>query len=288
MNIIPNPHAYSKPIGPWERRLRQGVIRQISPAELVSWIRFEDERVLVVDKPGDVVCHPSKEGPWSSLAGAVREFRGGAAASHLVFRLDRETSGLIVFAKDPATARQLQMAVQDRRYKKAYLVLLVGTLPHARSVNQPLGPDEDSPVVVKSRVRTDGAGQDAVTHFTPLSQVSEGDGLTLARVVTETGRKHQIRAHAQWMGYPVVGDKIYGPDPRCFLDFIEHGWTPALEQRLWLPRQALHCSEIDLSASGLPYRFHALLPADLRDFCAARGLRISEDSHEDAKTRSAL
>ncbi len=275
MKIVPNPHGYSQPIGPWERRLRQGVIRQITPADLASWIRFEDDHVLVIDKPADVVCHPSKEGPWSSLAGAVREFRGGGAA-HLVFRLDRETSGLTVFAKDPGTARRLQTAVQDRRYAKAYLVLLVGALPQAVSVNQPLGPDEQSPVAIKSCVRTDRVGQEAVTHFTPLSRVSEDGGLTLARVVTETGRKHQIRAHAQWMGFPVVGDKIYGPDPRCFLDFIEHGWTAALEERLWLPRQALHCSEIDLSASGFPYRFHAGLPADLRDFCASRGLILPE------------
>lgn len=276
MNIVPNPHAYSKPIGPWERRLRQGVIRQISPVELVSWIQFEDERLLVVDKPGDVVCHPSKEGPWSSLAGAVREFRGGAVASHLVMRLDRETSGLVVFAKDSSTARRLQMAIQGRRYAKAYLVLLRGNLPQATTVGQPLGPDTDSPVVVKSCVRTDGVGQDAVTHFTPLAWGSGTVAITLARVVTETGRKHQIRAHAQWMGYPVVGDKLYGPDPRCFLEFIEHGWTPALEERLLLSRQALHCSEIDLSASGLPYRFNSRLPDDLWRFCEARGLSPPE------------
>ena len=276
MKSVPNHHAYSRPIGPWERRLRQGVVRQIAPWELVSWICFEDERVLVLEKPGDVVCHPSKEGPWSSLAGAVREHRGGNVASHLVFRLDRETSGLVIFAKTAAVARQLQMAVQERRYAKEYLVLLTGVLHDAVPVDQPLGPDEDCPVTVKSRVRNDGKGQPAITHFEPLAVASGEAAITLARVRTESGRKHQIRAHAQWLGHPGIGDKIYGPDPRLFLEFIDNGWTPALEERLWLPRQALHCSLIDLNAAGMPYRFESPLPEDLRTFCQSRGIPLPQ------------
>jgi len=270
--ITPNPHAYAKPIGPWERRLRQGTIRQIAPDELRAWICFEDERLLVIDKPGDVVCHPSKDGPWSSLAGAVREYLGGGeTVAHLVFRLDRETSGLVIFAKDAAMARHLQMAAQERRYGKTYLVLLVGEWDGRVTVNQPLGADLESPVLVKSTVVAEGAGQQAVTHFESLSR---GGGVTLARVITETGRKHQIRAHAQWLGHSVVGDKIYGPDARLFLEFIEHGWTPQLEAQLWLPRQALHCAGIDLAPAGLEYRFESELPDDLRVFCRERGLLL--------------
>lgn len=268
--IVPNHHAYPKPIGPWERKLRQGTIRQIAPAELSAWICFEDDRLLVIDKPGDVVCHPSKDGPWSSLAGAVREYLGGGeTCAHLIFRLDRETSGLVVFAKDAAMARRLQMAAQERRYGKSYGVILVGEIPDRVTVDQPLGPDLDSPVLVKSKVVQEGESQKAVTHFECLAR---GDGVSLARVVTETGRKHQIRAHAQWLGHCVVGDKIYGPDPRLFLEFIEHGWTPSLEERLWLPRQALHCSGIDLTPTGLGYQFSSRLPADLRAFCESRGI----------------
>src|SRR6185295_2784512 len=107
----------------------------------------------------------------------------------------------------------------------------------------------------------------AVTHFMPLVRAG---GFTLARVSTETGRKHQIRAHAEWLGHPLVGDKIYGPDPRLFLTFIEEGWTPALAEKLLLPRQALHCSEIDLRLAGEDHVFHAPLPRDLADFCRTR------------------
>ena len=107
-------------------------------------------------------------------------------------------------------------------------------------------------------------GQAAITHFSPQGT---GGGFTLARVVTEKGRKHQIRAHAQWLGYPLVGDKIYGPDARYYLDFIDHGWTEALAAKLLLSRQALHCAEIDLRPAGLPHFFSAPLAEDLRVFC---------------------
>lgn len=258
--------AYPKPIGPWFPRQRQGAIRQISPEELRSWTVYEDERLMVVDKPGDVVCHPSKDGPWSSLNGAVRESLG-LEAVHLVFRLDRETSGLVVLAKNPAVARRLQMAAQEKRYGKTYLAILVGALPGEVTVDQPLGPDWESPVNVKSRVVAPGEGQTATTRFTPLAA---GGGFTLARVITATGRKHQIRAHAQWLGYPLVGDKIYGPDARLFLDFVEHGWTPQLAARLLLPRQALHCCEIDLRPAGETHVFTSSLPPDLLAFCRDR------------------
>lgn len=253
---------------PWPRRARLVNVGQIAPAELDSWIIHNDEQVIVVNKPGDLICHPSKDGPWSSLAGAVRE-RFGLAAAHLVFRLDRETSGVVVLAKTPAVAARLQTAMQRRRVGKTYLAIMTGELPGPVTVDQPLGPDEGSPVYFKTGVRPDG--QAAVTHFFPLSC---GGGFTLARVTTETGRMHQIRAHAQWLGHSLAGDKVYGPDDRCYLDFLDNGWTPALEEKLLLPRQALHCAEIDLRKAGLERVFTVPLPADLHAFCAARGLPV--------------
>jgi 23S rRNA pseudouridine1911/1915/1917 synthase len=250
----------------WPRRLTQGPSRITAPEELRSWILYEDDRLFVVNKPGDVVCHPSKHGPWSSLVGAVREHLG-LATVHLIFRLDRETSGVVVLAKEPGMASRLQKAMQERRVGKSYAAVLSGTLDGTVRVDQPLGDDTASPVFMKSAVR--GDGQPSATLFEPLHRSS---GLTLVRVTTETGRKHQIRAHAQWLGMPIVGDKIYGPDARLYLDFIENGWTPDLERVLLLPRQALHCSTIDLSPAGLPFRFEAPLPADLEEFCRGRGL----------------
>ncbi len=261
--------AYEGRACAWPRQAPRPVrVRMIAPEEVPSWIVYEDERVLVVDKPGDVVCHPSKAGPWSSLVGAVREYTQ-LATVHLVFRLDRETSGIVVLAKDPEMASRLQVAMQKRKIGKAYFAVLNGEMAAAVTVDQPLGDDLASPVFVKTCVRPDG--QAAVSHFTP---VGVGGGFSLVRVVTDTGRKHQIRAHAQWLGHTMVGDKIYGPDARCYLDFIDHGWTEALAAKLLLPRQALHCAEIDLRSAGVDRVFTAPLPADLREFCGSRGISL--------------
>ncbi len=260
--------AYAGRACAWPRQMREVRVRMIAPEEVPGWIIYEDERLLVLSKPGDVVCHPSKAGPWSSLVGAVREYTK-LETVHLVFRLDRETSGIVVLAKEARLASRLQVAMQERKIGKAYLAILTGELRAAVTVDQPLGDDLSSPVFMKSAVVTDGTGQNSVTHFTPQAI---GEGFTLARVVTTTGRKHQIRAHAQWLGHSLVGDKIYGPDARLYLDFIDHGWTPALAEKLYLPRQALHCAEIDLRPAGLAFTFAAPLPADLREFLAARGM----------------
>ena len=242
-------------------------VRMIGSEELGRWVLEDDEEVLAINKPGDVVCHPSKAGPWSSLAGAAKAGRGLEKA-HLVFRLDRETSGVVLFAKTERAASRLQKAMQARRIRKTYLAVLVGELGEAVAVDQPLGDDERSPVFVKTGVRPDG--KPARTFFRPL--VVSG-GFTLAEVRIETGRKHQISAHAQWLGHWVVGDKIYGPDARCYLEFIDRGWTPALADRLLLERQALHCARIELEANteGLGGRiWRAPLAADLAEFCRRR------------------
>lgn len=265
----------------WPRRPKtQGPVRMVRPEEVPGWIVHEDDRLLVVNKPGDVVCHPSKAGPWSSLVGALREYTG-LPTVHLVFRLDRETSGIVVLTKDSATASRLQVAMQQRRIGKTYVAVLWGELSAPVTVDQPLGDDVNSVVFLKSAVRPDG--QPSVTHFTPLAVTSGGapssrslpTGFSLVRVVTESGRKHQIRAHAQWLGRPLVGDKIYGPDARCYLEFIDHGWTENLQRQLLLPRQALHCAEIDLRLAGLDCVYRAPLAADIREFCVAQGLDVS-------------
>jgi 23S rRNA pseudouridine1911/1915/1917 synthase len=253
----------------WPRRVQDlSRVRMIELGELQGWMLSQDTEVLAINKPGDVVCHPSKAGPWSSLAGAVKAAYGLEKA-HLIFRLDRETSGVVLFAKHERAASRLQKAMMARRIRKTYLAVLVGEMGVSEiAVDQPLGDDVASPVFMKTTVRADGKA--ARSHFRVLAT---GGGFTLAAVRIETGRKHQIRAHAQWLGFPVVGDKIYGPDARCYLEFIDHGWTEALAARLLWPRQALHCVRIELegNAEGLGgQRWRAPLAPDLAGFCHSR------------------
>ena len=238
----------------------------VDPADLPGWILRDDDDLLVVNKPGWLVCHPSKNGPLSSLVGAVSEYAGGGKR-HLVARLDRETSGLVVFAKRPAVARKLQMAFQKRLVRKRYLAVLEGRLEGGVRVEQPIARRPGGPVFVKSEVREDRTAQDAVTEFAPLAH---GGGRTLCEVVPVTGRKHQIRVHAAWLGHPVTGDKIYGPDETLYLEFIERGWTKRLEAALPIQRQALHCAALEFAFPEDPLLLEAPPTEDFRQFCEAR------------------
>ena len=229
-------------------------------------MRIHDEHLLVIDKPGWLVCHPSKRGPLSSLVGACRVWTG-LETLHLVSRLDRETSGVIVLAKDRMTARKFQMAIQAREVEKTYLAILEGEMAGEVSVDEPVGRDGNSPVFVKFKVSFSRSAKPALTHFTPLLTAG---GYTLARVQPHTGRKHQIRVHAQWIEHPIVGDKLYGHDETLYLEFVERGWTERLEASLKLPRQALHAASLSFLGEGLKRRFDAPLPDDMRSFCRSR------------------
>ncbi len=178
--------------------------RLIAPAEFPQWIVEEDDDVIVVNKPGDIVCHPSKNGPWSSLVGACREHLQ-LPRVHMIYRLDRETSGVMVFAKNSAAAGRLQTAVEGRRVSKLYLAILCGDLREATVVDAPLGRDLASPIVARQAVVRGPEGRPAMTEFLP---VAHGAGYTLVRVRPRTGRQHQIRVHAAALGCPILGDEL--------------------------------------------------------------------------------
>lgn len=228
----------------------------VEPEELEHWIIEENEDVVVLNKPGWLVCHPSKNGPWSSLVGAVREARG-LDRIHLVSRLDRETSGLVVLAKHHKAASQLQTAFARRNTAKRYLALLKGRLEEERRTESNLEKDPESPVYVQQRVSFGGRGKHAETLFKPLEYWGDN---TLAEVVPVTGRKHQIRVHAAWLEHPILGDKIYGGDPTWYLEFIEQGWTERLATELRFPRQALHAERLEIWGEDFRYEWTAPCP----------------------------
>lgn len=246
----------------------------IDMEDFKGWIIEENEDLIVINKPGWVVCHPSKRGPMSSLVGACREY-SGLECLHLVSRLDRETSGIVLIAKHRKMARICQMAIEHRWVNKFYYVLLTGELGEEVLVDQPLARDINSAIYVKQCVREDRTAQQAKTRFKPLFAKN---GYTLCEVELYTGRKHQIRAHAEWLGYSVVGDKIYGLDETLFLEFIEKGWTERLAAHLPLKRQALHAARLEFVHDEFKATFTAPLAEDMREFCeGVMGMDLSEN-----------
>src|SRR5262249_20175395 len=142
----------------------------ITEDELRSWILHEDERVLAVNKPPHVVCHPSKHGEWSSLIGACRAYLG-TSELHMPTRLDRETIGVVVIVKDAATRRLLHRAAVARQISKTYHAVLRGLLLQPVTVDQPIGLAEGSQVAARRAVRADG--QPASTTFEPLHRAND-------------------------------------------------------------------------------------------------------------------
>jgi 23S rRNA pseudouridine1911/1915/1917 synthase len=234
-------------------------------------IVHEDPDLLVVNKPADLVCHPTKQGPLSSLISRARLHCGGEIQPQLVNRLDRETSGLVLLAKNEETARELRRLFESRAVSKTYLAIVHGHLAEEQVIiDAPLGPDERSAVAIKSTVRPDG--QPAQTAAQVLRRFSRPEGnFTLLSVQPLTGRKHQIRIHLAHLGHPVVGDKIYGGDERLYLDFVESRLDDAQRARLLLPSQALHAARLRFAWRNSAVAFTASPGQDFINFLASEG-----------------
>ena len=209
---------------------------------------------IVVDKPPFVQIHPKKpDGPktlWHGLRELLAyELANGGQVS-IVNRLDRETSGLVLIAKTHEAARRFSTAFVRRAVEKEYLAIVWGWPPEDEfTVDAPIlrqGERLPTAIYLKRCIHPDGA--EAVTHFRVEKRFEKpGAGrFALIRAFPKTGRTHQIRLHLSHAGFPIVGDKIYGPDERCYLEFIQTGWTASLESRLLLPRHALHATRLRL------------------------------------------
>ena len=229
-------------------------------------IVHEDDFLLVIDKPGDLPTHPSGIFYTHTLWHLLTKRLG---AIHLVNRLDRETSGLLLAAKDPRTAARLARAVRQ----KTYLAFVFGVFSEPIDAAGFLVPAGGAVRKKRAFLRTLPPGLEGEKAETKLRPVETANGLSLVEAELVTGRMHQIRATLCSLGHPLVGDKLYGPDETCYLRLRRGGLTEEDREKLLLPRQALHAWKLAFRhpATGEACEFSAPLPPDLRDFACKSG-----------------
>jgi 23S rRNA pseudouridine1911/1915/1917 synthase len=249
------------------------------PEDIPLEILYEDQYLAVVNKPAGMMVHAGAGSTEDArnrgtLVNALLHHMaklsdvGGELRPGIVHRLDKQTSGAIVVAKDDVTHRKLGEMFADRRMRKSYLALVHGSLAKDNiTVNLPIARD----LVRRTRMTTRRPdGRSAVSHITVLERLQTRFGaFTLVSVRIETGRTHQIRVHMQSLGTPVVGDTLYGA-PRLLKPVARKGRVerPTEEPATGLERNFLHAAHLEFAhpRSGKLLTIEAPLPAELEEF----------------------
>ena len=215
-----------------------------SPCDLPLDIVYEDDDLLVINKPAGVAMHPRRAEPGSpDIASALAAYLGDGSAAHFVSRLDKGTSGLFLAAKTGYVHDRLRVALHTDGLRREYRAIAVGRVTPARGgIDLPIGRAEGS--VVKREVRADG-----LPSRTEYEVLAQNDALSFLRLVPHTGRTHQLRVHMAALGYPLAGDWLYGTEDRALI------CRPALHSyELWFT-QPITDKEL---------HFTAPLPEDMR------------------------
>ena len=225
-----------------------------APEAIPLKIVFEDEHLLVVDKPVGLVVHPGNGNPTGTLLNALLHHLPQVAElprAGIVHRLDKDTSGLLVIAKTLFAQTDLVRQLQARTVKREYVALVYGEVDRANTIDAAIGRDPHN----RTKRTVHAQGKSAVTHYEVIERYP---GLSLLRCRLETGRTHQIRVHMQYIGHPLVGDMVYASSRRS-------------TAKIPFPRQALHAERLGLvhPASGEAMLWHTPLPPDFASLLQA-------------------
>jgi 23S rRNA pseudouridine1911/1915/1917 synthase len=228
-------------------------------------VLFEDDEVLALDKPAGLPIHPTAKFWRNTLTAVLRERYPGQRLQ-VAHRIDRETSGVLLVARTPRAASWLKRAFARRAVEKTYLALVKGRPPDQGVIDRPIKL-LDTPTHLMMGPAPDGLT--AVTRYRVLRRFAEH---ALCEVHPETGRQHQIRVHLAAIGYPIVGDKLYGAGEPLFMRACDEGMSPELLAAFdGLARHALHAHRVTFPhpATHADTSVESPLPSDLTDYIDA-------------------
>ena len=226
-------------------------------------VLFRDRSVLVIDKPAGLVVHPGAGNLRHTLQNALLALDPKLALvprAGLVHRLDKDTSGLLLVARTPEAHNVLTAAMAARQITREYLAVCTGVMTGGGTIDEPIGRHR----TLRTRMTVRSDGRVAITHYRIEKRFRAH---TLVRVTLETGRTHQIRVHLAHVGFPVVGDPVYGGRRR-----IPKGSSPALAAELQaFPRQALHAARLTLvhPFTHREHEWRSPLPGDMQRLIGA-------------------
>lgn len=236
-------------------------------------VLYEDDAVVVVDKPANMAVHPSGRHMVDTLIQRVHARYGAGfelergGAPRLCHRLDRETSGIVIVGRHPAGMADVQQQFERREVEKEYLTIVVGVIDReSGTIDYPIGPARASDVGIKMAIAVDG--QPCRTDW---KVVRRYQGCTLVSCEPYTGRQHQIRVHMAALGYPVVGDKLYGDDDSLFERGLDGTLTAADLRALGMDRHALHNHRTAFVSPATKQRVEVRspLPSDMQAYLDA-------------------
>ncbi len=228
------------------------------PEDIAIDVMFEDTEILIINKPAGLVVHPGSGNRTGTLVNALLAYDENLSflpRAGIVHRLDKDTSGLMVISKTESSYLNLVEQLKERSVTRAYLAMVVGVPVINKTINEPIGRHPK----IRTKQAVNQNGKEAITRFSILENL---DGYSLLKVNLDTGRTHQIRVHLSHIGFPIIGDPLYGSRNKFSRGSSE-------EQKKIISsfkRQALHAEELQLKhpSSGELLSFKASMPSDMQ------------------------
>jgi len=221
-------------------------------------IVYQDEDILVINKPAGLVVHPGTGNPDGTLLNALLHFDESLAVlprAGIVHRIDKDTTGLLVIARNERAVKALVEAIQEKQVRREYLAVIISQIVAGGTIDAPIGRHSRE----RTKMAVSNRGKQAVTHYRVEEKFRAH---TLVRVILDTGRTHQIRVHMNWQGHPIAGDPVYGKRLHV---------PPASSEKLLntlrgFRRQALHAETLALHhpVSGELLSWTVPMPADMQ------------------------